>query len=80
MDIPDKIIQEIDALIKNDLSCEDWMELKRYLLKCVNTELRTKFSTRDPKTKRQSLNDFEKKIIDLYEFSAGVKLRVCYDK
>ena len=60
MDIPDKIIQEIDALIKNDLSCEDWMELKRYLLKCVNTELRTKFSTRDPKTKRQSLNDFEK--------------------
>lgn len=80
MDIPDKIIQEIDALIKNDLSCEDWMELKRYLLKCVNTELRTKFSTRDPKTKRQSLNDFEKKIIDLYELSAGVKLRVYYDK
>tara|TARA_R110002060_G_scaffold18962_2_gene25958 strand:- start:413 stop:655 length:243 start_codon:yes stop_codon:yes gene_type:complete len=80
LDIPDKIIQEIDALIKNDLSCEDWMELKRYLLKCVNTELRTKFSTRDPKTKRQSLNDFEKKIIDLYELSAGVKLRVYYDK
>jgi len=80
LDIPSKIIQEIDVLIKNDVSCEDWMELKRYLLKCINSELRTKFSTRDPKTKCQRLNDFEKKIIDFYESVSGLKLRVYYDK
>ena len=76
MDIPNKIIQEIDNLVKNDPNCEDWMELKRYLLTCINPELRAKFSTRDPKTKRQRLNDFEETVIDFYESTAGVKLKV----
>ena len=54
----------------------DWMNFKKIMLKTVPSNMRKKFSTRHPITKEQSLNDFEKKIIDIYYHKTGVKLKL----
>jgi len=59
---------------------EDFLELKKYLLKNINPELRKDFSTRDNYSKKHKLNDFEKLIIDNYEQISGVKLKIQNDK
>jgi hypothetical protein len=56
--------------------CEisEWMELKKLLLVSIPSTARKNFSTRDPKTKRQQLNDFEHWLIDNYFRALGTKL------
>jgi len=58
--------------------CEinEWMELKKLLLVSLPSDARRNFSTRDPKTKRQHLNDFEHWLIDNYFRALGTKLGV----
>lgn len=43
---------------------DEWILLKKELLKTLPVEIRKKFSTRDPKTKKHSINQFEQSIID----------------
>ena len=49
----------------------NWLIVKKYILKYSSSEIRRLFSTRNPKTKKHSLNDFEKDILiyckDLYK-------------
>ena len=54
----------------------DWMDFKKIMLRSMPSKMRKKFSTRDPKTKKQSLNDFEQKMIDIYFYDTGVRLRL----
>ena len=74
--IPNQIISEIDLLVKNDVLCEEWMDIKKYLLRSISSELRVNFSTRDHKTKAQSLNNFERRLIAFYESHTGIRLKV----
>jgi hypothetical protein len=39
---------------------KEWKELKKELMKCLHPRLRKSFSTRDPVTKKQNFNEFEK--------------------
>jgi len=55
---------------------ETWLELKKMLLLTLPAMERTKFSTRDPDTKMQSLNQLEKEIIDNYRRKTGIDLEV----
>jgi hypothetical protein len=73
-DIPDKILCELRLLVENDLHCNDWMTLKKYLLKTVSPNLRSLFSRRDSKTKIQRTNEFEASLIDTYERMSGIVL------
>lgn len=41
---------------------DDWIVIKKELLKSLPPALRTLFSTRDPITKRQRTNDFEREV------------------
>mgnify|MGYP000016413087 CR=1 FL=1 len=53
---------------------DDWMDFKKIMLRSLPSKMRKKFSTRDPITKKQSLNQFEENIIDIYFQKTGIKL------
>ena len=72
--IPEKILRELRLLVENDLRCNEWMTLKKFLLKTVPPDLRSSFSRRDPKTKIQRINEFEANLIDTYERMSGIIL------
>jgi len=76
MDIPQKIIDELTIIANSGVKGEAWMPVKKYLLLSIPSKMRKNFSTRDPKTKKQSLNDFERSIIDIYESMTGIRLRL----
>ena len=50
----------------------DWKVLKRELLKTLPPPARSQFSTRDPLTKRQNFNDFEKQVTERWREITGV--------
>ena len=54
----------------------DWMDFKKIMLRTLPSSMRKKFSTRDPKTKKQSLNEFEVRMIDTYFKKTGVLLKL----
>ena len=68
----------IEEAIELGARCEveTWLELKKMLLLTLPSAERTKFSTRDPDTKIQSLNQLEKEIIDNYRKKTGIDLEV----
>lgn len=68
----------IDYAVELGSKCEvsSWLDLKKILLISLPSEQRTKFSTRDPFTKQQGLNKFERQIIDSYNKTTGVNLEL----
>ena len=54
--------------------CDDWVTIKKQVLLNLSPALRKKFSTRDPKTKEQWLNNFEKDMISYYKSITGIDL------
>lgn len=76
MNIPDRILDEMTEIATYLDDCDDWMVLKKLLLRSIPSELRRLFSTRDPVTKKQSLNAFEVKIIEEYYKRTGVTLEL----
>ena len=55
---------------------DNWMDFKKIMLRTLPPSMRKKFSTRDPKTKKQSLNDFESRMIDAYFDKTGILLKL----
>jgi hypothetical protein len=41
----------------------NWLKVKKFLITYLHPSVRKNFSTRHPKTKKHTLNEFEKKII-----------------
>ena len=76
MDIPNRVIEELTLISTIAGSESNWMFIKRALLLSLPPHMRKLFSTRDAKTKRQALNNFEVKIIDLYEDMTGIRLEL----
>ena len=68
----------IDFAVDLGTRCKvsSWSDLKKIVLVSIPSGDRSKFSTRDPDTKRQSLNSLEIKIINNYEKKTGVSLEV----
>ena len=65
-----ELIEEIGPYYKGN----DWLVIKKYLLRYLNPDIRRCFSTRDNKSKKHSLNDFEIEIIKLYFKTFNVEL------
>ena len=76
MDIPERVVEELKFIAHHGQRDGQWMPVKKYLLLAIPSEMRKMFSTRDPKTKKQSLNEFEKVVIDIYEDITGIRLRL----
>jgi len=56
-----KIIEEAISVVSSYVgNTTDWMVIKKELLKTLSAQDRMYFSTRDPVTKKQTMNDFEK--------------------
>ena len=53
---------------------DDWMDFKKIMLRTLPPKMRKEFSTRDPVTKKQSLNSFEESMIESYYRKTGIKL------
>jgi len=58
----------------------DWLVVKKYILKYLNPTYRRRFSTRDEKTKKHTINDFENSLIDYYQQQFNVRLELDEEK
>ena len=65
-----ELIEELGEYYKGN----DWLILKKFLLRYLNPAIRKNFSTRDPKTKKHIINMYEKDIINLYYKIYNIKL------
>ena len=72
--IPDRIIEQIDFVASYVEDCDDWVTVKKQIMRGIPSHLRKNFSTRDPITKEQWLNQFEEKVINYYKQTTGVDL------
>lgn len=72
------ILERIDGALKQVSSyagdVTEWVIIKKELLKILPAGDRTLFSTRDPLTKSQSMNDFEKWIVKKWHDLTGNEL------
>lgn len=62
VDIPESILELLDEILEY-YSENNWLVVKKYVLKYSHPDLRKNFSTRHPKSKKHSINNFEKNII-----------------
>jgi hypothetical protein len=67
----DQILLEIRSYAMN---VTDWQTIKKEILKSLPATDRKFFSTRDPLTKQQTLNELETKIVEKWEKLTNVKL------
>ena len=72
----EKVISAISLVSSYVDDCDDWMIVKKQVLLNLPSRLRKHFSTRDPKTKEQNLNQFEKDLIIYYKETIGIDLVV----
>jgi len=70
----EKIFEQVRFVSSYVGDCDDWVTVKKQVMLNLPSVLRKNFSTRDPKTKEQWLNDFEKELINYYRELTGVTL------
>jgi hypothetical protein len=80
MDIPNRVLEELTLIATVAGNENNWISIKKQLLLSLPSKLRKLFSTRDAKTKKQSLNIFENQIIDVYEKMTGIRLELLHDE
>jgi len=73
-------VKELASEIGDVYKGNDWLIVKKYILKYLNPSLRTYFSKRNVNTKKHILNNFEKQLIDFYENKFNVRLILDEDK
>ena len=64
------LLDEIGEFYKDN----DWLIVKKYILRYLNPKIRKYFSTRNVKTKKHTINQYDKKAIDYYYDKFSVKL------
>lgn len=81
-DIREDQLQEITSLIEELVefySGDDWILVKKYILRYSRPETRKNFSTRHVKTKKHTLNKFEINLIKYCESEYNLILKL-HDK
>lgn len=71
---PPRSIEEIMYEIGDVYEGNDWLIVKKYMLRYSHPNLRKLFSTRHIKTKKHTINDYEKALIDKYYKRYKIKL------
>ena len=70
-----ELLEDLSEYYKDN----NWLTVKKFLLKYLHPDVRKLFSTRHPKTKKHTLNKFEIKVIDYYYINYNVRLEL-YEK
>lgn len=55
-------------------NCDDWVIVKKELLRAVDNNTRDLFSIRNPNSKKHLLNDFEKEVMEYWKTLTNVEL------
>ncbi len=53
---------------------DDWVDVKKEIMRCVRPELRRLFSRRDQATRDQRPNDFDLAVLEMYSELSGVRM------
>ena len=69
------LIHDIAEFYKED----NWLTVKKFLVRYSHPEIRKNFSTRHDKTKKHTINTYEQNIINYYEEKYSVRLKL-YEK
>ena len=73
-EIPKEIADQLKIVASYAVDCDDWVTIKKEVMRAISPTLRKNFSTRHPKTKEQQLNEFEERLIERYESLTGIQL------
>jgi len=76
MIVPDRILEQIEFVSAYVADCDDWVTVKKEIMRGLPSDLRRHFSTRNQKTKEQWLSEFDKIIIGCWYDVTGVKLKL----
>lgn len=71
---PPREIEDIMYEIGDVYNGNDWLIVKKYMLRYSHPTLRKNFSTRHIKTKKHTINDYEQSLIDKYYSKYKIKL------
>ena len=74
--IPDRITNQIKEVSSYVGNCDDWVTIKKEIMKGIPSDLRKLFSRRDPITKEQVPNNFDMIVKEAYERFSGVDLKI----
>jgi len=72
--IPETIKEQVEFVASYVGDCDDWVTIKKEIMKGLPPAVRKNFSTRDPKTKEQNLNSLEREIINYHREKTGIAL------
>jgi hypothetical protein len=72
----DEKINELISEIADVYKGNDWLVVKKYILKYLDPAVKTKFSTRHYISKKHSLNEFELDLIDKYYQKYNIRLEL----
>lgn len=73
-DVPEEVLSVLQEIFLYKKDVDSWIVLKKELLKHLRPGLRTLFSTRDPYTKVQRINAFERKLMEAWSEHSGHEL------
>ena len=74
--IPKRVIEQIHEVSSYVDDCDDWVTIKKEIMKGIPSDLRKYFSRRDSLSKEQVPNDFDKSVIEYYFRLTGVQLKI----
>jgi hypothetical protein len=70
-----ELLEDLNEYYKGN----NWLIVKKFLLKFLHPDVRKNFTTRNQKTKKHTLNNFEKEIIIYYYDRFDIRLEL-YEK
>lgn len=73
--IPAPVLELLDEILKY-YNENNWLVVKKYVLKYIHPSIRKNFSTRNLKTKKHIINKFEKEIIEYCNNIYNIKLEL----
>tara|TARA_R100000664_G_scaffold34175_1_gene54657 strand:+ start:1574 stop:1840 length:267 start_codon:yes stop_codon:yes gene_type:complete len=74
--IPLRIVEQISLIAKYADDCDDWVTIKKEIMKSIPSQMRKLFSRRDPITKEQLPNEFDLEVIQYYYEVTGIRLQI----
>ena len=68
------IIDKLSEVAEFAGDCDDWVTIKKEVMKLLPSSIRSMFSRRHPITKEQQTNKFEIELINYYKEITGIGL------
>lgn len=74
IEIPSPVREAVQQVASYMGERDDWVDVKKEIMRCVRPELRRLFSRRDQATRDQRPNDFDLAVLALYSEISGTRL------